>query len=370
VPIYSASGQPKGKQRINTAFEESAEALVQTITRSLGIPIDHYMEVDFNGFRGIVKAIGGVDMPFSSPARDRNTGLDVRAAGCVKLSPDQALAFVRSRHYQYLENGRWKSDPTGDLGRIDRQQNFIRRVLRRSLSQRNPLNLNKMVNVGINNISMDKGLKSPGLLLKVGKRFKSLEPDKVEMLTIPTRLGRAGRASVLFLDQPDAQTLIDTFNGKAEPTTANQPLPNILPSQIRVRVLNGSGVNGQASAVASGLRSYGFTIDNTGSASTYKYIQPEIRYGTGQKAKALVVQAYLKSGAKLVADPSIRGFDVVLITGSGYRGLAKPGAPTTTTTARTGTTTKPATKPSGQPAPLGCRAESTVLGLPPYPRCS
>lgn len=354
VPIFSADGKPKGRQRINTAFEEGPEALVRTVSTSLGIPLDHYMEVDFNGFRGIVKAIGGVNVPFSSPARDRNSGLDVKKAGCVYLGPDQALAYVRSRHYQYLENGRWKSDPTADLGRIDRQQNFIRRVLRKALSQRNPVNLNKMVDVGIDNITMDKGLKSPGLLLKVGKRFKSLEPDQVEMLTVPTRLGRAGAASVLFLDQPDAQELIDRFNGKVDTPVANQPLPNILPSEIRVRVLNGSGVNGQASEVAAGMRGYGFTIDGTGSASTYKYIQPEIRYGTGQKAKALVVQAYVKGGAKLVADPTIRGFDVVLITGSGYRGLAKPGAPTTTTTARTGTTAKPAAKPTGQPAPLDC----------------
>jgi polyisoprenyl-teichoic acid--peptidoglycan teichoic acid transferase len=353
VTVYSSNGDEKGKQRINTAFEEGADALVMTITKSLGIPIDHYMEVDFNGFRGIVGAIGGVTMPFSSPARDLKSGLDVKKAGCVTLTPDQALAYVRSRNYQYLENGRWKFDPTADLGRIDRQQNFIRRVLRKALSQRNPLNLNKMVDVGIDNVSMDQGLKNPGLLLDVGKRFKSLEPGKVEMLTVPTKLGKAGKASVLFLIQPEAQELFDRFNGAEEDDVQPGTVPNILPNEIKVRVLNGSGVNGQAAEVANDLKSFGFVLETYGSASTFKYIQPEIRYGTGQKAKALVVQAYVKGGAKLVLDPTIRGFDVVLITGSGYSGLAKPGAPAPSTTVPP-STVPPAKSPTGVPAPLDC----------------
>lgn len=354
VTIYDASGKPGGKQRINTAFEGGPEPLIQTISKSLGIPIDHYMQVDFNGFRGIVKAIGGVTIPFSSPARDRNSGLDVKKAGCIDLDANQALAYVRSRHYQYQENGRWKSDPTGDLGRIDRQQNFIRRVLRKALAQRNPLKLNQMVDVGIDNMEMSKDLVKPGLLLKVGKRFKSLEPDEVEMLTMPTSLGRAGSASVLFLKQPDAQELIDTFNGKKPPAAQPTKLPNILPNSVRVRILNGSGTKGQAAEVQTLLKAQGFAIDSVGSASTFKFIDNEIRYGPGQKDKAVLLQAYLKGGAKLVADNTIRGFDLQLTTGSAYKGVAKPGAPTTSTTGPTTTTTPKDAKPSGQPAPLDC----------------
>ena len=354
VTTYDAQGNPGGKQRINTTFEGGPDPLINTITHSLGIPIDHYMQVDFNGFRGIVKAIGGVTLPFSSPARDLHSGLVVRTAGCVELDANQALAYVRSRNYQYQENGRWKQDPTADLGRIDRQQNFIRRVLRKALAQRNPLKLNEMVDVGIENMEMSEDLADPGLLLKVGKRFKSLEPDEVEMLTMPTSIGRAGSASVLFLKQPDAQALIDSFNGKASEVDATK-LPNVLPNTVRVRVLNGSGVKGQAAEVQTLLKAQGFAIDSVGSASTFKFIANEIRYGPGQKDKAVLLQAYLKGGAKLIEDRTIRGFDLQLTTGSAYNGVAKPGAPTTTTTApATPTTTAKDAKPSGQPAPLDC----------------
>ena len=74
-----------------------------------------------------------------------------RDEGCVRLDGDQALAFVRSRHYQYYENGKWRTDPTGDLGRIERQQDFIRRAIREALSKGllNPNRLLKLVNVAI-----------------------------------------------------------------------------------------------------------------------------------------------------------------------------------------------------------------------------
>jgi len=56
----------------------------------------------------------------------------------VPLGGDQALAYVRSRHFQYQEHGVWKSDGRGDLVRIERQQDFIRRALREALSKASP----------------------------------------------------------------------------------------------------------------------------------------------------------------------------------------------------------------------------------------
>src|SRR5215211_6729166 len=88
------------EDRINTAYSEGPQTLVDTVTGALGIPIPHYVEVDFSGFKGLVDVLGGVPLYFDQPMRDEWTGLSVAEPGCVKLSGNQALAFARSRHLE------------------------------------------------------------------------------------------------------------------------------------------------------------------------------------------------------------------------------------------------------------------------------
>jgi hypothetical protein len=282
----------------------------------------------------------------------------VPTAGCITLNGDQALAFARSRSYEYFESGRWRSDPTGDLGRIQRQQEFMRRMLRRAISQgaRNPFKLNSLIGAitGHDYVTIDDTLSSKDLV-NLGKRFKSLDPDQVEMLSLgqATTPANVGGASVLLPKAGDVRDIIDKFLGvdaAAQPTA----VPKIAPNLIRVRVLNGSGYSGQASKVATGLKDAGFNVADTGDAHNFTYNQTEIRYGTGQKDKALVLQSYVQGGAKIVQDTTIQGVDLIITSGTTFAGIkAAPSASTTTTTApATTATTKPASK--GAPAQLAC----------------
>ena len=199
--------------RINTAFEAGPERLIQTVSEAFAIPIDHYVQVDFNGFRGIVSAVGGVQIYSPARARDKVTGLDIPNPGCVTLSGDQALAFVRSRQYEYFENGKWRTDPTGDLGRIQRQQDFVRRVLKKANEKARGLNvlaINRLVSTGIKNVQIDAGF-GPSQIAGLAKRFRSLDPNAVQMLTVQTVPANVGGAAVLRLKQPESQQIIDTF---------------------------------------------------------------------------------------------------------------------------------------------------------------
>jgi LCP family protein required for cell wall assembly len=130
---------PSGrKNRINAAYErDDPSQLQEVINFNFGIQIDHYIQIDFCAFRRLVDAVHGIEIPFEFPARDRpfesNPPLFlIEQTGCVNLDGDTALAYVRSRHYQYEDppgSGNWISDPTSDFGRITRQQDFLRRVL-------------------------------------------------------------------------------------------------------------------------------------------------------------------------------------------------------------------------------------------------
>jgi LCP family protein required for cell wall assembly len=130
---------PSGrKNRINAAYKrDDPSELQEVLNLNFGVQVDHYIQIDFCAFRRLVQAVGGVEIPFQFPARDKPSSGNpplflVEETGCVNLDGDTALAYVRSRHYQYEDppgSGHWVSDPTSDFGRITRQQDFLRRVL-------------------------------------------------------------------------------------------------------------------------------------------------------------------------------------------------------------------------------------------------
>ncbi|HET7487701.1 MAG TPA: LCP family protein [Acidimicrobiales bacterium] len=342
LAVHIAGTPGKSPERINSAFGKGPDVLIATIKDQLGIPIDHYAEVDFNTFRGVVDAIGGVTVYFGAPARDKETGLDVKAPGCVKMDGDLALNYVRSRKYEYLERGKWREDPTADLGRIQRQQSFIRTVLgKASTVGRNPVKLNEIINSAAPNLKIDAAFSTKDML-RLAKKFHTLDPNAVEMLRLPTTGVRINGAAVLQLQQPDAREIVDHFLGRAseEAAAGQAPPPKVLPGSVQVRVLNGTGADGQAGAAAKALERANFVIAGTGDSPAKAGTQTIVRYAQGQQAKAQLLQAYVDGPSHLVLDTSLRGTDLVLVTGPGFQGIKDaPGATPSTTAAPAATTT-------------------------------
>jgi LCP family protein required for cell wall assembly len=125
----------RGNQRINAAYNDGPAVLVQTVQSALGLPIHHYVEVDFFGFKDLVDAIGGVEICTYFPIRDENTGLYVAEGGCYLFDGVQALAYARSRHYEEYRDGEWHEDGTADLGRTKRQREFVNIALTTALER-------------------------------------------------------------------------------------------------------------------------------------------------------------------------------------------------------------------------------------------
>jgi LCP family protein required for cell wall assembly len=127
--------------RINSTYQTSPAALIQTVQQSLGIPVHHYLEIGFPSFGSLVDAVGGITVDFEHPARDEQSGLLVEQTGPVTLNGAQALAYVRSRTYEELIDGTWQVDPTADIGRTERQREFLTTLLGEVGASRNPLAL-------------------------------------------------------------------------------------------------------------------------------------------------------------------------------------------------------------------------------------
>jgi LCP family protein required for cell wall assembly len=346
-----------GEQRINTALSVGGpEALIQTIQDYFGIPINHYVQVDFLGFRDLVDAIDGVPIYFPNPVRDEKTGLNVTTTGCVTLDSNQALAFARSRSYEELVDGSWDVDGTGDLGRISRQQLFIRLAMQRAIAKgvRNPTTLNSLIDVGITKVTIDDAL-TPDDFFALGRKFRSFDPEQLQTYSPEVTDGNVGGASVLFLAETDAnQQMLDVFRGLGGPAEEGST------ATVRVQVQNGSGTSGQAGAVAEAMGVAGFNVTGQGDAERFDFAQTTIRYQPGQEAAADLVRRSLEGPAVFEEVPLIDGADVILITGQDFTGVrAEPAPPDD----QSPTTTAPVAETPAAPDPA--TPSTTVVGAVP-----
>jgi polyisoprenyl-teichoic acid--peptidoglycan teichoic acid transferase len=324
--LYVPIAGEKFSDRVNAAFSlHGAQGLIDTLEAALEIPINHYVEVDFVGFRDIVEAVGGVNVYVPAPVRDTVSGLSIENPGCVRLDGDQGLAFVRSRYYETLESGKWQVDPTADLGRIQRQQDFIRRMLRKAVSSglTNPIKLNRLIGIGVRDVTLDDKMTTTDIV-NLAKRFRSLDPDTVDMLTFPTTPKTISGKSVLLLKDAEAKPYIDRLNGILPP---EPPPPDaVRPEDVRIRVLNGYGGEGAAGKASTDLIGVGFNIADRGDADTYNYPHTVIRHAKGNRAAADLLQRHLKTAATIQEDTSLRTVDLTLVLGSDYTGVqAQPG---------------------------------------------
>jgi LCP family protein required for cell wall assembly len=139
--------------------------LVRTVTANFGIPIHHYIEVNFQGFKDLVNAIGGVTLCAPYQARDTHIGLWVRK-GCNRLTGIGALRYARSRHYQQRIKGEWVLEGTGDIGRSARQREFITLMLRQAAkyAAANPFKAGDVIHAVTSTVTVDANLDMPSFL--------------------------------------------------------------------------------------------------------------------------------------------------------------------------------------------------------------
>ena len=110
-----------GDGKLGGALEYGGPAMIDAVRSLTGLPIHHYVELEFSALTRAVELVGGVDVKLAYPVRDLHSGLSL-PSGAQKLNGEQALAYVRSREYEELIDGSWVMDPSGDLGRMRRQQ--------------------------------------------------------------------------------------------------------------------------------------------------------------------------------------------------------------------------------------------------------
>lgn len=200
-----ATGQ---EGRLNATYNVGAANLIEAVTTNFGIPIDRYIEIDFASFGGLVDSFGGIDIEFAHPAIDRGSGLVVEQAGVVHLNGDQALAYVRSRHYTEIIDG--QEVPEGglpDVNRTARQQVFLREIMKKAGTKRNPFTLTSAAGKMSDGLRIDDDM-SMFDAARFAWSMGRLDPETVILPVVPRTT--SGGAAVLDLGD-GAEEILATF---------------------------------------------------------------------------------------------------------------------------------------------------------------
>lgn len=293
----------QGTNKINAAYAFGGPSLlVETLKSNLDVEANHYVEIDFVGFQGLIDEVGGIEISFPYPARDAKSGLNVDA-GTQVLNGEEALAYARSRSYQELRNGSWASVEANDIGRTKRQQEVIRGIVS---SLRRPASITEAGDIAsgmADHMTIDSGLAGESVAGMVWS-FKGILAGSIGGDTLPTYTETIGGASYQIAQQPEADAMLADF--RRGEILSDEPL--------RLEVLNGNGTTGSAGEMSERLESMGFEVASVGNAGSSSYEETTVVVPEGSDDGSAIVSAL---GFGVVSFGSVdNGYDAVVIVGS------------------------------------------------------
>jgi LCP family protein required for cell wall assembly len=356
--LFVPNARAEGANKIDAALYEGPSQLVSAINENLGIPIQHYVVLNFDTFANVVDDLGGVKMYFPEPVFDAYSGLQVFTPGCVKLDGLHALQVVRARHLQYKSAGTTTPDPNywpfenqSDLARIRRDHEFLR-VLAAAVSKNglsDPLTDERLISSVAPQLQVDRQFSTSDMVNMV-LDFHGVDANAAPQLTLPVEVDQFGSyvykggsyGDIEFPSSVPDNLVIQKFLGIGPTTDTMTGLPLPAPGAVTVSVLNGSGVSGQAGDTGDALTALGFHVVGVGDsppvgaeAETVVYFAKKT---AADQAAAQAVARSLSGAVVTALGPTTDGADVTVVTGTQFA-VDSPPAAATSTTGTTATTT-------------------------------
>nr|WP_198151189.1 LCP family protein [Kibdelosporangium sp. MJ126-NF4]CEL12712.1 Cell envelope-associated transcriptional attenuator LytR-CpsA-Psr, subfamily A1 (as in PMID19099556) [Kibdelosporangium sp. MJ126-NF4]CTQ93576.1 Cell envelope-associated transcriptional attenuator LytR-CpsA-Psr, subfamily A1 (as in PMID19099556) [Kibdelosporangium sp. MJ126-NF4] len=348
--------KPLKNQKINVAYFLGGPKCVTKVVQNLtGLKINHFVGIDFHGFKGMVDAVQGVEMCVEKPMWDNklNTWIVEKPGENVMLQGDAALNFVRARHVSTTKGG--KEDPTSDYGRIKRQQRFLSSLLRKSMSGQVLLDPGKLKNFvsAFTKATFGEGVDTDQLIT-LGRSLASVQAGKVTFITVPT-VGESNDRGNEVLRDKDNKALFNAIINKAPlpgeqegsapqaqagttPQAAQAQQGQVVdPKSVKVQVLNAGAKDGEARRAQTSLRNLGYQVLQAVDSGA-KRPDTVVRFGTDLNGATTVASSI--PGAKLEKDDSLGGAVQVLL-GQDYSGKVQAPSQATAGTPVPGTTTPP-----------------------------
>lgn len=206
----------ESRNRINASLNgcgsaaTGPELLALTVADFTGIQPDHFALFDFEDFRRVIDAFGGIEICVEYPVRENRLELP---AGCSEVDGDTALLWVRSRHTQEFRDGRWRTMRGGvnDLTRNDRQRDVLLQLLGKVRSFDSITSLTRRVDSISDAVTIDDGMTLTGAV-GLAWDLRRFSPNEIIQVTIPVYGHRTeGGASVLLPRESFAETFAEVW---------------------------------------------------------------------------------------------------------------------------------------------------------------
>jgi len=267
---------------------------VKTLEQDTGIHIDHFVVVNFEGFRNMVNALGGVEVCNTTRIADPKSGLYLKP-GHHLLHGLGALAYVRARYT--LGNG-------SDLERIGRQQAFMSSLIERVKSELlNPLAIYHFLDAATKSLTIDSQLGGIHGLYDLAMSVRNLPASAVTFFTLPTyprsEVVPTDTANVLWTQPEDSQIFQDFVNDTPVSSTTLQPAkaPKISAHSVSVVVRNGTTQYGLQDTVGGTLQQDGFNVTAETQDASPDVTETVIKYHAGSRAQAKLLASKVTGAA-------------------------------------------------------------------------
>jgi hypothetical protein len=286
--------------------------MVQAVAKLTGMRINHYVEVNFFGFEGLVNALGGVPICVNKPLFDKLSGLRLSEAGCYNLRGAQALAFVRARHVE--------GDLIPDFSRIARQQQFLRALIQKTLSIGAVFDIPKLIDAVKDNLRFDKNLNLYSLQ-DLSKTLGEVGQKGVDFRIVPAQPTTLDGVAYVQAIEPQASALFERIRTGARLGTLGKAEPGspISPASITVRVLDAAS-GGGATEVAAYLQKAGFSVLPVEAAPS-SLRGSELLWANGKGPQEAVVSSYLPGVEAHVNKVHTTGADVTVVVAPDFPSL-------------------------------------------------
>ena len=351
--LFVPNARSDGANKIDAGLYQGPDQLINAIEEDFGIPIQHFVELNFDSFINVVNALGGIKMYFPEPVFDAYSGLNIQTTGCIPLDGVHALQVVRARHLQYKGSGVTTTDPNywpyenqSDLARIRRDHEFLR-VLAAAVKAKglgNPITDEQLVSGVVGQLTVDSGFSASDMIsLVLG--FHNVNVNAAPQLT---RAG--GRRPVRQLHLPGGQLRGHRVPGPAAGPHHHRPVPRPHLEQRRhllggqaPRSLDGDGLRAQrlghlqpGDRHSQSLQALGFKIGTIGDAAAVgREAETVVYYSSKTPAQLAAAQAVANSmsGAVIMAQDPTQvkpGSQVTVVTGTQFSVNAPPATTTPT----------------------------------------
>jgi len=248
-----------GMNRINASHAfGGVELTASTLEDYLDVPIEYYVETDFYGFAGIIDAIGGVQINIKKPLQyvDKAGGLYIDLpAGNQHLDGEEALQYVR-----------YRESIKGDIGRVERQQKFMKAMMKRMINPDIIIKLPSIYNETQKAINSNIPLQDITPFIRL---LKDINLNMIETVMLPGEPKYINGASYWIADNKELKIVVNNLIRSKE---------YIRNGQYRLSILNGNGIAGQASSISDEMEKYGFEVISIANADNYSYENTLVRY--------------------------------------------------------------------------------------------